>query len=234
MPRRYCNLNSALSKTLPLMISSPLITTPTAQHRYWNETFAGHAFYYGHEAGPVARRAVRYSLPAGDHGALEALDAGCGEGQDLAYLAGCGYRSTGLDFTTTGIEKTHRFLAGHGVAAAALEADLTTFDFVPWHKRFAIVLAVNALQFLGEAGPRVLDDLAACVAPGGILGISLFAPGELNQGRDELWLCSEAELVSRLAPRFAMIETASLRQWKGEAAQPFATAIARRKQEGSL
>jgi len=195
-----------------------------AQHRFWNETFAGPAFYYGHEAGPVARRATRYSQLRG-----EALDAGCGEGQDLAYLAGCGYQSTGLDFTATGIEKTHRLIAGQGVAAEAMQADLTAFDFSPWHDRFAIVLCVNALQFLGPAGPAVLEDLACCVVPGGILGISVFAPGELNQDQSDLWLCSEAELVERLLPRFAIIETAALRQWKGEAAQPFATAIARRR-----
>lgn len=198
----------------------------SAQHRFWNEIFAGNGFYYGHDAGPVARRAVRYSALRG-----EALDAGCGEGQDLVFLAQCGYRATGLDFTATGIEKTGRLLAERGVRAEAMQADLASFDFARWRARFAIVLCVNALQFLGVDGPRVLNELAACVAPGGTLGVSIFAPGELNTGRDELWLCSEAELAGLLSPHFAMLETASLRQWKGDAAQPFATVIARRKTE---
>lgn len=196
----------------------------SSQHQFWHQTFAGAAFYYGHDAGPVARRAVRYATARGD-----ALDVGCGEGQDVAFLAQCGYAATGLDFTATGIEKTQRLLSAQNLSAETVQADVATFDFAPWRDRFALVLCVNALQFVGATAPRVLDQLAACVAPGGILGLSVFAPGELNAGRDELWLCSEAELVEQLAPRFAMIETASLRQWKGDAAQPFSTIIARRR-----
>jgi SAM-dependent methyltransferase len=196
----------------------------SSQQQFWHQTFAGDSFYYGHDAGPVARRAVRYATSRG-----EALDIGCGEGQDLAFLAQCGYSATGLDFTATGIEKTQRLLAAQHLNAHTVQADVSTFDFAPWRDRFALVLCVNVLQFVGGTAPRVLDDIAACVAPGGILGLSVFAPGELNAGRDELWLCEERELVQQLAPHFAMIETASLRQWKGDAAQPFSTVIARRR-----
>jgi SAM-dependent methyltransferase len=196
------------------------------QRDLWNQTFAGEQFYYGHEAGPVARRAVRYATLRG-----EALDAGCGEGQDLALLAESGFVSTGLDFTATGLEKTRRLLAARRLQAEVSHADLATFDFAPWRKRFALVLCVNALQFVGAAAPRALDELAECVAPGGILGLSVFAPGELNAGCDDLWLCPLDELIERLQPRFAMLETAALWQWKGEAAQPFSTLVARRRHE---
>jgi len=82
-----------------------------SQHDYWSKAFSGAEFYYGQDAGPVARRAVRYHAPslappihldAAQHSmqlpvqnsAPSALDAGCGEGQDLAFLAQCGYRAT--------------------------------------------------------------------------------------------------------------------------------------------
>ena len=194
------------------------------QHHYWNRAFAGAAFYYGHEPGPVARRAVRYNSLRG-----RALDVGCGEGQDLAFLAECGFETMGLDFTATGIEKSRRILQSRNLAAETLHADLTQFDFALLRGQFAVVLCVNVLQFVGEHAPRMLDEIVDCVAPGGVLGFSTFAPGELNSGRDELWLCSEDDLVARLRPHFHMLETASLRQWKGDAAQPFATVVARRK-----
>ena len=83
--------------------------TPDAEYEHWNATFAGDDYFYGHEPGPVARRAVRY------HSALKtdggrALDVGCGEGQDVLFLAQSGYAVTGLELTQNGVEKTRRLL----------------------------------------------------------------------------------------------------------------------------
>ncbi|HEX8552683.1 MAG TPA: class I SAM-dependent methyltransferase [Abditibacteriaceae bacterium] len=197
-----------------------------SQFQFWQNAFASDAWYYGADAGTVARRAVRYATTRG-----KALDCGCGEGQDLAFLAASGFGSTGLDFTASGVEKTRRILASRGLQGEALQADLSTFDFAPLHGRFSLVLCVNALQFLGAAAPRVLGEIAACVAPGGVLGLSVFAPGGSNTARDDIWLCSIEALVETLAPRFTMHETCALSQWHNGVPQPFATLVARRKDD---
>ena len=192
-------------------------------HQFWQNAFSGDNFYYGFDAGTVARRAVRYASARG-----RALDCGCGEGQDLAFLAECGFAATGLDFTSSGIEKSRRFLAGRNLHAETIQADLSAFNFAPFEKKCSLVLCVNALQFLGSDAPRVLENIASCVAPGGVLGLSVFAPGGTNAARDDVWLCSIEDLIARLAPAFAPLESAALSQWQGGMPQPFATLIARR------
>ncbi|HEU4753709.1 MAG TPA: class I SAM-dependent methyltransferase, partial [Armatimonadota bacterium] len=79
----------------------------------WTRLFSGAEYFYGQDAGPVARRAVRYHR-AYRPGGGRALDAGCGEGQDLAFLAERGYEATGIEFTAPGAEKARRLLAERG------------------------------------------------------------------------------------------------------------------------
>src|SRR5438874_8799924 len=91
-------------------------TQPTCDSEYqrWNAVFAGDEYYYGSEPGPVARRAVRYYRQYRPRGGT-ALDAGCGEGQDLAFLAECGYVATGVEFTPSGGAKAGRLLGSGGL-----------------------------------------------------------------------------------------------------------------------
>jgi SAM-dependent methyltransferase len=119
----------------------------------------------------VARRAVRYHRPLCPQGGA-ALDVGCGEGQDLAFLAECGYHATGLDFTEHGVGKALRLLDTRGLHAGVLRCDLRTHQL---NHQYDLVLAVNSLQFMGEAAGACLDHVIAAVAPGGVLGLSLFA-----------------------------------------------------------
>src|SRR3954470_22041466 len=93
------------------------------QFRFWNDAFAGPDYYYGDEPGPVARRAVRYHRPLLPRGGT-ALDAGCGEGQDLAFLVERGYMATGIDFTNSGIDKAARLLAARGLDVELVCQDL--------------------------------------------------------------------------------------------------------------
>src|SRR5688500_15468043 len=100
---------------------------PDPQYRLWERAFAGEEYYYGDEPGPVARRAVRYHrrfLPEGG----TALDAGCGEGQDLLFLAERGYAATGIEFTPSGAAKSQRLLQEHGLPGEVLELDLRRLD----------------------------------------------------------------------------------------------------------
>src|SRR5438874_7263 len=147
-------------------------TQPTCDSEYqrWNAVFAGDEYYYGSEPGPVARRAVRYHRQYRPRGGT-ALDAGCGEGQDLAFLAECGYVATGVELTETGVAKARRLLRTRGLDAEVVCEDLCVYE-PP--RRFDLVLAVNMLQFLGSEGDFCLRKLIAAVAEGGVIGFSSF------------------------------------------------------------
>ena len=76
------------------------------EHERWSRVFSGSTFFYGQEPGSVVRRTVKYARSLKPEGG-SALDAGCGEGQDLLFLARSGYNCLGLDFTSEGIAKAH-------------------------------------------------------------------------------------------------------------------------------
>src|SRR5438093_1900584 len=218
-------------------------TPPTAGSEFqrWSAIYAGEEYYYGSEPGPVARRAVRYHRQYRPRGG-SALDAGCGEGQDLAFLAARGYVATGVEFTAAGAAKAERLLRSRELEAEVVREDLRIYD--PPH-RFDLVLAVNSLPFLGADGAACLHELMAAVAPGGVCGVSFFARpdgdreigrprtgvasgdgkvGEIVQG---LWLLTMEELLAFFSG-WQMLEAARVWQWNPHTnrPQPFVTLIA--------
>lgn len=192
----------------------------------WSRIYAGEKYYYGSDPGSVARRAVRYHRafhPAGG----SALDAGCGEGQDLAFLAEFGYRATGVEFTPAAAEKARRLVAARGLKATVLEQDLRSLNR---DEPYDLVIAVNSVQFMGADAEACLDRLMELVEPGGVLGLSLFAraPGEPPVS-GTLWFISLEELLSRFRG-WQPLEAANLWQWNlaTNDPQPFVTLIARK------
>lgn len=194
----------------------------------WTRAFEGAEFFYGDEPGPVARRAARYHRPWLKPGESTALDAGCGEGQDLGFLAQRGYVATGVEFTFPGVEKSRRFLAERGLSARVVHEDLRGFLSRPVGP-FDLVLAVNSIQFLGEDASQTLDALAGRVAPGGVLGISLFGREEGQAvGGGTVWFTTLEEILERFQG-WQCMEAARLWQWdtRTNRPQPFVTLIAR-------
>ena len=195
----------------------------------WSRIYDGEEYYYGDEPGPIARRAWRYHRPYFRPGVSTALDAGCGEGQDLAYLAELGYRTTGVEFTPAGAEKSRRLVEARGGEAEVIHTDLRTFVEGP-AQSFDLVLAVNSVQFLGADGPNVLDGLMERVAPGGVIGFSLFArEGSRSEVSGTIWFTTLEELLKRFQG-WQCQEAAKLWQWdvRSNYPQPFVTLIARK------
>jgi len=194
--------------------------------RRWSRIFAGDEYYYGEEPGPLARRTVRYHRPGLSVGAA-ALDLGCGEGQDLAFLAECGYAVTGVEFTEGGARKAKRLLEARGLAGVVVRADLRTWTPT---RRHDLVLAANSLQFLGADAAGCLARVMDWVAPGGVLGLSLFArePGE-PAVEDTVAFFPVTEILDRFAG-WQRMEASHLWQWdvSRDQAQPFVTMIARK------
>ncbi|MCC2670349.1 MAG: family transcriptional regulator [Armatimonadetes bacterium] len=193
-------------------------------HR-WSSIYAGEEYYYGREPGPVARRAIRYHAFA--PGAT-ALDAGCGEGQDLRYLLGLGYDATGVEFTPHGAEKARRLTAELGTGRV-VEQDLRSFVEQP-QEPYDLVIAVNSIQFLGADASDCLGRLMDLVKPRGVLGLSLFArePDE-PEVSGTVWFTTLNELLLRFRG-WQPLEAANLWQWNVTTnhPQPFVTLIARK------
>lgn len=192
----------------------------------WTRNFADSEYLYGHDPGPVARRAIRYHRPLvrGNERAT-ALDVGCGEGQDLVFLAQEGYNATGVDFTSTGIAKARAIVEDNGQRAQLVQADILNWQT---GLKFDLVLAVNALQFLGEDAPRALNRVQDLVAPGGVLGLSMFARDDAATPpvEDTIYRWTLDELQLNFVG-WQPFEAARLWQWNGEGPQPFVTLIAR-------
>lgn len=195
------------------------------EYTRWSHLFAGPNFYYGYDPGPIARRAVRYHRPLHKTGG-SALDAGCGEGQDLVYLAECGYEATGVEWTREGIEKSRRLLTERQKNATLIEADLRQWQT---ETQFDLVLSINSLQFLGPEAPAALEKVKNRVALGGVIGISVFARENADEdpldGTIYRWTLDE---ILANFPDWQPFEAARLWQWGASGPQPFVTLIAAR------
>ena len=192
----------------------------------WTRTFADDEYFYGHDPGPVARRAVRYHRPLlRPNQSANALDIGCGEGQDLLFLAQQGYISIGLDFTETGLAKARQLVEDNGCQAAYFRADITKWET---DAQFDLVLAINCLQFLGSEAPATLKYVQSLVKPGGVIGLSMFARDDASaspiEGAIYRWTLDELQQNFKGWQPF---EAARLWQWSDQGPQPFVTLIAR-------
>jgi tellurite methyltransferase len=203
------------------------------EYARWSAMYAGNEYFYGEDAGPVARRAVRYHHPLRQCGSTPtALDLGCGEGQDLAFLAECGYAATGVDFIENALGKARRLLQQRSLQAHIFQADLREWKA---EHDYHLVLACNSLQFLGSDAPMMIERARDLTAIGGVLGLSLFACEGNEEVRDGVYFTSLEKLLGRFncdgADRhWQMLETARLWQWNraANAPQPFVTLIAQR------
>ena len=192
----------------------------------WRRIFAGDHYAYGSEPGPMARRAVRYHRPYLAEGG-SALDVGCGEGQDLAFLAKCGYQVTGVDFCAEAAVKARSLLERRGFTGTVLESDLNLYRA---EGQYDLVLAVNAVQFLGERASDCLDWVRDAVAPGGVIGLSLFGcEREAPRLAGTMFFITLEELLARFEG-WQYQEATEVWQWHPQTSRPqrFVTLVARR------
>ncbi len=213
--------------------------TDNTQREKWSAIYDGPQYYYGSDAGPVARRAVRYYRPlarrieVGSTPSLpSALDVGCGEGQDIAFLCENHFHATGLDFVPSAIEKAKQLVEKRNFDAQLFQTDLRDWN---WKEEYNLVLAVNSLQFLGNDAPPILEKVIASVAVAGVLGISLFGCQAGEQIKNGVYFSSLEHLLTHFIHEgenreWQMLETTNLWQWNAtaNAPQPFVTLIAQR------
>ena len=147
--------------------------------RDWDAVYAASPeYFFGEEPSLVARSALRFFRVFGGspHGAL-ALDLGCGEGRDTAFLAEAGCQVVARDVAPAGLEKTRALLARRDVPADRVDlalGDVRAFDYPP--NAYDIALAANVYQFLPpDEAPGHIARLQAATKPGGICGVGVFS-----------------------------------------------------------
>ena len=95
-----------------------------------------------------------------------ALDVACGEGRNAVWLAGQGWRATGVDFSPVGLAKARRLAEERGVEVEWIEADVA--EWAPPGGSFDLVVILY-LHLPGPVRRRVYSAMAAGVAPGGTM-----------------------------------------------------------------
>ena len=142
---------------------------------YWDERYASSDRVW---SGNPNRRLVE-QVGGLDPGT--ALDAGCGEGADVVWLAERGWEVCGLDVSQVALDRAAAHAAERGVGEQTswVRADLVGGDAAPG--TYDLVVAAF-LHLPDEPFERVYGALAAAVAPGGSLVVIAHHPDDVATG----------------------------------------------------
>lgn len=162
---------------------------------YWESRYRGHAGHRSTEPSPQLVAEVAALTPGA------ALEAGCGEGADAAWLAQRGWRVTAVDVSPTALDRARRYAATRGRAVAEriqwVEADL--LGGPPTTQVFDLVTS----HYVHPAGPveDLIRHLAGAVAAGGTLLAVGHAPDDTysaaHGGQHAAWQPTELARMLR-------------------------------------
>ncbi len=148
----------------------------------WEEIFRTHEWgKYPPEE--LIRFIARNYYRAPDHKAVRVLEVGCGAGANIWYLAREGFSATGVDGSTTAIER-----AGRRLAAERLSADLRVGDIAELGALFApatfdAVIDVACLWCNRSAAIQTMvNQIYTVLKPGGRVFSMLLATGSYGEG----------------------------------------------------
>ena len=139
----------------------------------WDQRYGEPGLAYGTEPNEfLAANAARY-LPAKG----EILSLGEGEGRNAVFLAGLGFRVTGVDSSGVGLEKANALAEKMGVRLQTVVADLGTFDLGV--ERWDGIVSIwchtpSALR------ARLHRSVVAALRPGGVLLLESYTPAQLE------------------------------------------------------
>jgi SAM-dependent methyltransferase len=138
---------------------------------YWDERYATHDHVW---SGRPNQRLLEHAadLPPG-----QALDVGCGEGADVVWLAGRGWRATGADVSVVALDKARRHAGEAGVAdrTAWAHVDLVAGDALPGGNDLVSAMYLHVPEAVFD---RVYAAIAGAVRPGGTLLVAGHHPDE--------------------------------------------------------
>lgn len=106
------------------------------------------------------------------------LDAGCGDGKNIAALVREGFVLTGADLSTSALEKCERYLWDGGIREGYRLLAPTLLESLPLKDAsMDAALCIDVLGHLPEPAP-VIAELARVVRPGGVVYASVFHPAD--------------------------------------------------------
>lgn len=138
----------------------------------WNDRYATAELVWHADPNRFLEPAVADLAPG------TSLDLACGEGRNALWLAKQGWTSTGVDFSSVGLEKAARLATEAGVEVEWLCADATAWDT---DRTFDLV-AVFYLHLPPEAWRSALGVATRAVAPGGTLLLVGHSLANLTEG----------------------------------------------------
>ncbi len=135
----------------------------------YDERYARPGYYWGKAPSTTCYRVLQLLPP---NRPLRLLDIGCGEGRNAVFFARNGYRVTGFDTSTKGIEKTRQLAADADLPIEAFVADINEFRLT---EPFDVLFSTGVLQYVP---PERRDELFANyreqTSPGGLNVLSVF------------------------------------------------------------
>ena len=139
----------------------------------WNDRYATTEFVYGTEPNDFLRENAERYLPQG--GAVLCLAEG--EGRNGVYLAGLGYRVTGVDGSSVGLEKARRLAGERGVEIETVVSDLADFDL--GEARWDGIVSIWC-HTPPELRQKLHRAVVKALAPGGVLLLESYTPKQLE------------------------------------------------------
>jgi len=142
---------------------------------YWDKRYGSHGNIWSGEPNPQLV-AEASPLPPGS-----ALDVGCGEGADAVWLAGRGWRVTGVDISSVALERAAAHAAGLALAGSVTWEHHDLLLWTPPAASFGLVSA-QFMHLPQAEREEIFTRLAAAVAPGGTLLLVGHSPSDEDSG----------------------------------------------------
>lgn len=158
----------------------------------WDERYAGDDYIFGTEPADFVRRVAPLLPPA-----ARILSLAEGEGRNAVWLAGQGFRMTGIDQSRVGLDKAARLAATRGVGVDLVQGDVMAWDGSdgPWDAVLCVFL-----HFFSAQRPGLAAALARGLRPGGLFLFHGYGPAQIAHGtggpKDPDMLSTAAELAA--------------------------------------
>ena len=136
----------------------------------------------------------------------QALDLGCGTGDNSIYLATHGWRVTGVDFVAKAVDKARAKAAAGRFDITFAHADVTRLSSEGVGSNFDLIVDNGCLHGMSpEDRDAYVREVTAVAAPGARLQLVAFVPG----GSFGVPGIDPAEVEQRFAPDWTLLSSGS-------------------------
>lgn len=181
----------------------------------WNRRYAEHPWPTEPDASLVER--VASLAPR------RALDLGCGTGRNALWLARQGWRVTGVDASSVGLDMALRSARDSGVDLDVVEADLLQYRPAP--QAFDLVVVAN-IHLAPEHRTEFYARASAAVAPGGHLFVTGHHLDSLGRtGPPDPQRLFTLEMVAEFAPGLEIDSLTQEPRWTEASLEPLTDVV---------